>query len=74
MGNIIGVVMEGEETLFHIEGNPITDHDTLCGIDADDPEIGHLGTIQAPKNQKANCWQCRDIFEFVQPLKRSDFE
>lgn len=75
MSNTIGVITH-EDTLFHIQGNPVTDHDTLCGIDAYDEEIGHLGIIEAPKGQKVDCWQCRAYFSFIEDNKITwkDFE
>lgn len=38
-------------------------YDTLCGMDANDPNIGHLGTVDLPKHAKLDCPSCIAIIE-----------
>ncbi len=75
MRKVIGVVINGEIT-FHAPDASGADYDTLCGIDANDPTIGHGGRVAAPKGQKINCGTCRTIYDcFISlKLRRSDFE
>jgi hypothetical protein len=49
------------------------DYDTLCGVDANDPAIGHFGIVDLPKGAKIDCQQCRGIFEATRALRRTDF-
>jgi hypothetical protein len=50
------------------------DYDTLCGIDANDPFIGHLGTVSVAINTKIDCAACKAIFETAKNYRRSDFK
>jgi len=72
---IIGILLDGEPT-FHIPNCSGSDYHSLCGIDADDPDIGHGGIIDIPKGQRINCPVCRMEWENLMKLKlkMSDFE
>lgn len=72
---IIGILLDGEST-FHIPNCSGSDYHSLCGIDGDDPTIGHGGIIAIPKGQKINCTQCKMEWENLMELKlrKSDFE
>lgn len=63
---------EGVE--YHAQSSGYTDYDTLCGIDADDPRIGHFG--KEPSNKKITCEACRAIWRgtLALKLKEKDFD
>lgn len=48
-------------------------YDTLCGIDADDPKIGHFGVVDLPAKAKMDCQACidtiRKAYEYPQPIQ-----
>jgi hypothetical protein len=50
------------------------DWDTLCGIDANDPTIGHLGTVPVACNTKIDCVACRNIWVMARNYTPSDFK
>lgn len=50
------------------------DYDTLCGLDSDDPAIGHLGTVPVAINAKIDCAACKAICETARNYRRSDFK
>lgn len=58
---------EGDE--FHIGAPPGPDYHTLCGVDADDPAIGHHGVTPVPRGQVVTCQQCKSIYQFVKLLR-----
>ncbi len=62
---------------FHVPNvGGTTDHDTLCGIDADDPAIGQNGFVEPRRGQKITCKICKSIVLGVQEmrLRKTDFE
>lgn len=71
---IVGVSVDGE-TQWHAVNIGPTDHHTMCGIDADDPAIGHAGTVTAPRGQKIDCEQCLTMWRGFRSLglRASDF-
>lgn len=69
----IGVAINGETT-WHCKGGSAGGYDTLCGIDVDDPTIGHGGEVEARRGQKVTCRGCRLIWEEVTAYRRADFE
>lgn len=73
MSKVIGVNIESEIT-WHVVGDGI--YDTLCGIDANDSRVGHMGTVIADHGTKVNCKQCKSIFVRMRELrlKITDFE
>ena len=64
------------ETAWHLVGGAVSDYNTLCGIDADDPEIGHHGTVRPKRGQKVTCSSCIGIYRHIKSLRISecDFE
>lgn len=69
MSKVVGVDIDGEVT-WHAQnrgGGP--DYVTLCGLDPDDPSIGHNGTVPAQRGQKIDCPQCRAVWQAVALLK-----
>lgn len=50
------------------------DFDTLCGIDSNDPAIGHLGVVPVAINTKIDCAACRSIFKTAKGYRTSDFK
>jgi hypothetical protein len=74
MSKAIGVVIDGE-TQWHARG-VFDDYDTLCGIDSNDPAIGHQGTMEPLRGQKIDCITCKTIWSNTVALKlrSSDFE
>lgn len=49
------------------------DYHTLCGMDADDPAIGHLGTVEVADNAKIDCPQCKGTFLAATQYRSTDF-
>lgn len=74
MKKVVGVEVDGVLT-WHAVGVGPTDHDTLCGIDANDPAIGHTGSVEARRGQKIDCRQCKFIWKNLRELnlRKSDF-
>jgi hypothetical protein len=50
------------------------DYDTLCGIDANDPKIGHLGRVPVAINTKIDCAACKAIWKSASRYRQSDFK
>lgn len=75
MTKAIGVVIHGTVEWHVPNVSGTTDHDTLCGIDTNDPAIGHDGTVGAKRGQKITCKTCQNIVLGVQAmrLRKSDF-
>ena len=61
MSKAIGVIVDGNVE-WHAHHHGVGDYNTLCGIDADDPNIGHEGTVEAKRGQKITCQTCREIW------------
>lgn len=74
MTKVIGVRMDFDDIEWHAPG-VVSDYDTLCGVDANDPSIGHYGTVPAPRGQRITCTECRQIFERFSALhlRAADF-
>lgn len=74
MSKIIGVDIDGRVE-WHAASIGATDHNTMCGVDAFDPSIGHKGTVPAVSGTKINCPQCKTIFNGFRALglRQSDF-
>lgn len=68
---MIGVRVE-DTVEWHAAGIGPNDYDTMCGIDANDPQIGHYGTVQAKRGTKISCKQCRAMFEGFKSLRLRD--
>lgn len=70
---VVGVMVDGELT-FHAAG-AVSDYDTLCGIDANDPRVGHGGQVEVKRGQKITCTECRTIWNNVirMRLRASNF-
>lgn len=75
MSKAVGVLIDGEET-WHAPSVAGPDYDTLCGIDANDSEVGTFGTIEPKRGQKITCVQCYGIWQGVTAmrLRESNFE
>lgn len=58
--HIVGAMVDGEPE-YHAPG-VIGDYSTLCGLDINDPEIGHDGEIKVPRGQKITCRECYEIW------------
>lgn len=76
MNKIIGVLIDGEASWHaaNVGGGP--DYATLCGIDPDDPGIGHMGTVEPTRGQKITCQECFSAWRCAIKLKlrQSDFD
>lgn len=55
-------------------GNACGDFDTLCGIDSNDPNIGHFGTVPVACNTKIDCKTCRSIWNTCRAYRLGDFK
>ena len=75
MVKTVGVMIDGVVE-WHAPPAGKMDYATLCGIDPDDPKIGHEGYVDAPGGQKITCRQCNAIWRDVIALKLrgSDFD
>lgn len=75
MSKIIGVDIDGRIE-WHAAGIGSAGYDTMCGVDAFDPNIGHQGTVPAVRGVKINCLQCKSMFDGFRSLglRKSDFE
>lgn len=75
MSKAIGVIVDGV-TEWHARGSGVTDHTTLCGLDSNDPGIGHTGTVSPARGQKITCQTCKAVWEgtIALRLRASDFE
>jgi hypothetical protein len=49
------------------------DYDTLCGIDANDPAIGHLGVVPVSDGISINCVACKRMRETAKQYRAKDF-
>lgn len=49
------------------------DYDTLCGIDSNDPKIGHFGTVPVHPLARIDCPACRAIVRAAKLYRESDF-
>lgn len=56
---------------YHIRSVDGTGYDTLCGLDAHDPDIGTYGSFPAPAGKKVTCQQCTDVYFGVKALRLS---
>lgn len=56
----------------HAFGDPGGGYDTLCGIDIDDPSIGHY-PAKTPNGKKIDCCQCKNLFDRFKNFRESDF-
>lgn len=74
MTKAIGVDQDGE-VVWHAHGVS-NDYDTLCGMDANDPHIGHHGLVDAKRGQRITCVVCHTIWSNTVALKlrQSDFD
>ena len=48
-------------------------YDSLCGIDANDPSLGHY-LADLPPNPKINCPDCISIIKAAKAFKKSDIQ
>lgn len=48
-------------------------YDTLCGIDANDDSVGHLGLATVSDKIPINCPACYRIWEVAKQYKRREF-
>jgi hypothetical protein len=51
----------------------IGNYDTLCGIDANDSVIGHLGLVTVSGTAPINCVTCKRIWEVAKQYRAKDF-
>jgi hypothetical protein len=71
---LVGVIIDGVQTV-HAPACGSGTYDTLCGIDADDPKIGHGGKFEPHHTKFIDCAACYAIWKGVTEmrLRRSDF-
>lgn len=67
MSKAIGIAVDGNVE-WHAPG-VVSDYDTLCGYDANDPGIGTSGTVKSGRGQKITCEQCKAIWQATQALR-----
>ena len=68
--------IQNEHIVWHLIGGANTDHETLCGVDANDCSIGTFGTISPKAGQKVTCKQCSNEFFHVKRMNitKCDFD
>ena len=69
MSKVIGLNIGNEIEWHAVNGVAGADYTTLCGIDADDPGIGHYGTVDPPPGQKIECRTCYNIWKGVVEMR-----
>lgn len=67
MSKAVGVLIDGVVG-WHARG-VFDDYDTLCGIDSNDPSIGHQGLVEPNRGQKIECMTCKNIWTKTISLK-----
>jgi hypothetical protein len=74
MSKAVGVLINGSVE-WHAPAAGGGDYHTLCGLDAADETLGHMGFVEAKRGQKIDCHQCLGIWRDViaMRLRRSDF-
>jgi hypothetical protein len=74
MTKLVGVMLDGVRTI-HAPSHGYGVYDTLCGIDADDPTIGHEGQFDPHPNEFITCAACYSIWRGViaMGLREKDF-
>lgn len=74
MSKAVGIRIDGGIE-WHAAG-VVMDYATLCGLDADDPSLGHLGTEKPRRGQKITCGTCRLTWNrtLALRLRSTDFE
>ena len=70
----IAIVIDGEITIHACGEGVGGDFDTLCGIDANDPTIGHTGTAPMPKGGKIDCKSCHNVWLAAKCVRKTDFK
>lgn len=72
MNKVVGVDVDGHIEWHAINSMAGADYDTMCGVDAHDSVIGHMGTVVAKKGQKITCSQCYEMWKGVMSLKLTE--
>lgn len=71
---LVGVMIDGQKTVHapNVGGS----YDTLCGIDADDPKIGHGGKFEPHHTEFIDCETCYSIWKglVAMGLRLKDFK
>lgn len=68
MNKVVGVQLD-DGVEWHAVNTVAGDYDTMCGVDANDPCIGHHGTVEAKKGQKITCQDCYNLWKGVTQLR-----
>jgi hypothetical protein len=72
MSKYIAIKIDDTITV-HAAGDAGGGYDSLCGIDANDPAIGH-SEVDVPRGAKIDCDICKGHFLQWKSLRKSDFE
>jgi hypothetical protein len=48
-------------------------YDTLCGVDAHDDSVGHLGLVTVSDKIPINCESCKTIWQKCRQYRAKDF-
>lgn len=68
----VAIKIDGKITV-HLP-NASGDYDTMCGIDSNDPKIGHHGTVPVAVNTLIDCSACKNMWELASKYRPSDFK
>jgi hypothetical protein len=68
----VSTIIEGEY-LVHMAGG-VSDYDTSCGLDMNDPAIGQTSDNISETRDKINCPACIRIWLSAREYRKSDFE
>ena len=71
MSKFIGIIEDNGNVMIHAQ-YPNGNYDTLCGIDANDSELGHNGVAEVSNNSKIDCHQCIQILELAWGYRRQN--
>ncbi len=71
MSKYIAIKINGKTTV-HASGDSGGGYDTLCGIDGDDPTLGHY-YVPLTAKAKIDCRICEFQFTQWKKFKKSDF-
>lgn len=66
-------MIDGELTIHIAPGDAPGDYSTLCGVDANDPSVGHE-PADVPRGAKITCKACFGIWKAARLVRVRDFD
>ena len=68
----LATIIDGKRVV-HMAGHPISDYDTACGIDMNDPLLGHHMNNASTTREPIDCAQCFSIWKQARTFKPKEF-